>query len=89
LIASPGSLAAVVLAMGRTDSWLEKAAVVLMVAICLAVIYVARLVSERLVNHLGQTDSDVVGRISGLLLAGLAVQFIFDGVREAALFAPA
>jgi multiple antibiotic resistance protein len=75
--------------MGRTDSWLEKAAVVLMVAICLAVIYVARLVSERLVNHLGQTDSDVVGRISGLLLAGLAVQFIFDGVREAALFAPA
>jgi multiple antibiotic resistance protein len=88
VIAGPGSLAAVVLVMGRTEVWLEKAAVVLMVAICLAVTYVAMLVSERLVSRLGQTGSDVVGRISGVLLAGLAVQFIFDGVRQAALFAP-
>ena len=89
LIAGPGSLAAVVLVMGRSQGWLEKGAVVLMVAICLAVTYLAMLVSERLVRHLGQTGSDVVGRISGVLLAGLAVQFIFDGLREAALFAPA
>ena len=89
VIAGPGSLAAVVLVMGRTEVWLERAAVVLMVAICLAVTYVAMIVSERLVRGLGQTGSDVVGRISGVLLAGLAVQFIFDGVRQAALFAPA
>jgi multiple antibiotic resistance protein len=89
VIAGPGSLAAVVLVMGRTEVWVERAAVVLMVAICLAVTYVAMLVSERLVRRLGQTGSDVVGRISGVLLAGLVVQFIFDGVRQAALFAPA
>ena len=45
VIAGPGSLAAVVLVMGRTEVWLERAAVVLMVAICLAVTYVAMLVS--------------------------------------------
>jgi small neutral amino acid transporter SnatA (MarC family) len=89
VIAGPGRVAAVVLVMGRTEVWLERAAVVLMVAICLAVTYVAVLVSERLVRGLGQTGSDVVGRISGVLLAGLDVQFIFDGVRQAALFAPA
>ena len=88
LIAGPGSLAAVVLVMGRAEAWLERGAVVLMVAICLAVTYFAMLVSEPLVRRLGQTGSDVVGRISGVLLAGLAVQFIFDGVRQAALFAP-
>ena len=88
LIAGPGSLAAVVLVMGRTTAWLEGAAVILMVAVCLAVTYVAMLTSERLVRALGQTGSDVVGRISGVLLAGLAVQFIFDGVRQAALFTP-
>ena len=89
MIAGPGRVAAVVLVMGRTEVWLERAAVVLMVAICLAVTYVAMIVSERLVRGLGQTGSDVVGRISGVLLAGLAVQFILDGVRQAALFAPA
>jgi multiple antibiotic resistance protein len=88
LIAGPGSLAAVVLVMGRTEALLEKAAVALMVMVCLAVTYVAMLASERLTRRLGQTGSDVVGRISGVLLAGLAVQFIFDGVRQAALFAP-
>ena len=88
LIAGPGSLAAVVLVMGRTGNWLESGAIVLMIPICLAVTYVAMLVSERLVRRLGRTGSDVVGRISGVLLAGLAVQFIFDGVRQAALFAP-
>jgi hypothetical protein len=49
--------------------------------------YVAMLISESLVSRLGQTGSDVVGRISGVLLAGLAVQFIFNGMRQAALFA--
>jgi multiple antibiotic resistance protein len=87
LIAGPGSLAAVVLVMGRTAGWAEKAAVLLMVLVCLAVTYLAMLASERLVRHLGQTGADVVGRMSGVLLAGLAVQFIFDGVRQAALFA--
>ncbi|HZZ89022.1 MAG TPA: MarC family protein [Caulobacteraceae bacterium] len=86
LIAGPGSLAAVVLVMGRTAPWLEKALVVVMVLLCLAVTFVAMLASERLVRALGQTGADVVGRISGVLLAGLAVQFIFDGLRQAALF---
>lgn len=88
LIAGPGSLAAVVLVMGRSEDWLERAAGLVMVVTCLGLTYLAMLLSERLVNRLGQTGSDVVGRISGVLLAGLAVQFIFDGVRQAALFGP-
>jgi multiple antibiotic resistance protein len=86
LIAGPGSLAAVVLVMGRTSSWFESVAVVLTVVTCLAATYAAMLASEHLVRRLGQTGADVVGRISGVLLAGLAVQFIFDGMRQAALF---
>jgi multiple antibiotic resistance protein len=89
IIAGPGSLAAVVLVMGRTAGLLEAAAVLLMVAVCLVITYLAMLISEGLARRLGQTGSDVVGRISGVLLAGLAVQFIFDGVRQAALFARA
>ena len=54
MIAGPGSLAAVMLVMGRTELWLERAAIMLMVPICLAVTYVAMLVSERLVRCLGR-----------------------------------
>jgi len=86
VIAGPGSLAAVVLVMGRSDNPAQGAAVVVMLVGCLAITYAAMRLAEPLVARLGQTGADVVGRISGVLLAGLAVQFVFDGLRQAALF---
>ena len=85
LIAGPGSLSAVVLLMGRSSGVAESMAIVLLLGLCLALTFGALLISERLQRWLGQTGSDVVGRISGVLLAGLAVQFVFDGLRQAAL----
>ena len=38
--------------IGFEKSWLERAAIVLMVTICLAVTYIAMLISERLVRRL-------------------------------------
>jgi multiple antibiotic resistance protein len=83
LIAGPGSLAATVLLMGRTEGWIEGMGVLAMITSCLALTYIAMLVADRLVLLLGQTGADVVRRISGVLLAGLAVQFIFDGLGAA------
>jgi multiple antibiotic resistance protein len=86
LVAGPGSLAAAVLVMGRATTWMEGAAVLALLSITLAATYGAMRLAERLVGWLGRTGADVVGRVSGVLLAGLAVQFIFDGLRQAALF---
>ena len=85
LIAGPGSLSAVVLLMGRTDTIAGALAIIGLLLICLALTLAAMLASEGLQRLLGQTGSDVVGRISGVLLAGLAVQFVFDGLRHALL----
>jgi len=83
IIAGPGALSAIVLLTGRTEGWAEKAGVLAVLVACLALTYIAMLASERLTRRLGQTGTDVVGRISGVLLAALAVQFIFDGLSQA------
>jgi multiple antibiotic resistance protein len=83
LIAGPGSLSAAVLVMGRTAGWVESAGVIAMVLVCLLLTFGAMRAAERLVATLGSTGADVVSRVSGILLAGLAVQFVFDGLAEA------
>jgi multiple antibiotic resistance protein len=83
MIAGPGSLSAAVLVMGRSSGWLEAAGVIAMLLVCLALTFGAMRAAERLVAALGPTGADVVSRVSGILLAGLAVQFVFDGLAEA------
>ena len=83
MIAGPGSLSAAVLVMGRTAGWIEAAGVIAMVLVCLVLTFVAMRAAERLITILGRTGADVVSRVSGILLAGLAVQFVFDGLADA------
>ena len=83
LIAGPGSLSAAVLLMGRTARWVESAGVIAMIIACLGLTYAAMRGADRLVGWLGATGADVIRRISGVLLAGLAVQFVFDGFERA------
>lgn len=85
IIAGPGALAAVVLLTGRAEP-VRFAIVVAALLVCLGLTYLALLGAERLKTILGVTGADVIGRVSGILLAALAAQFIFDGLREARLF---
>jgi len=85
LVAGPGALAAVVLLMGRSASWASDIAIILVLMLCLVLTLIAMVTADRLTSLLGQTGADVVGRISGVLLAALAVQYVFDGLRHAAL----
>ena len=58
-----------------------------MIAVCLGLTYAAMRTAERLVMRLSATGADVVRRISGVLLSGLAIQFIFDGLEGAPFLA--
>jgi multiple antibiotic resistance protein len=51
--------------------------VAFVILICLALM----LAASRLVNALGVTGAAVMSRLSGVVLAALAVQFITDGIR--------
>jgi multiple antibiotic resistance protein len=83
LIAGPGALSAAVLLMGRAEAPVERAGVIGMIFLCLVLTYLAMLAADRLVEWLGRTGADVTSRISGVVLAALAVQFIFDGLAQA------
>jgi multiple antibiotic resistance protein len=89
LIAGPGSMTAIVLLMGQAATDLARATVLATLVACLGATYVALVLVDPLGRLLGVTGTNVVARISGILLAAVAVQFVLDGVREANLFGSA
>jgi multiple antibiotic resistance protein len=87
LIAGPASITATMLLMGQAGSDLVRVAVFfLALLLALALTYAALMLVDPLGRVLGVTGTNVIARISGILLAALAVQFIFDGIRESHLF---
>ena len=85
LLAGPGAISAVILlstgARTDLDFWLVIAAVVLVLGLA----WVTLLVAMPIQRLLGLTGLSVVSRVVGILLAALAVQFVFDGVRTSGL----
>ncbi len=85
LIAGPGPLSAIVLLMGRGTALIDRVAIIGALVVTLLITLACLLASGRITAWLGRTGTDVVGRISGILLAALAVQFVFDGLRTGLL----
>ena len=87
LIAGPGAITAVMLLMQRTTGAADIAIVVGLLVLVMAATALTLLIAPRLVQILGITGVNVVARVSGILLAALAMQFLLDGLRASGLFA--
>ncbi|NOZ33495.1 MAG: NAAT family transporter [Alphaproteobacteria bacterium] len=88
LLAGPGAISAVILlttgAKSDTEYWLVLAALV----VILIVAWFTLLLAIPIQRLLGLTGLAVVSRVVGILLAALAVQFIFDGISASGLLGP-
>jgi multiple antibiotic resistance protein len=84
LLAGPGSIATVVVLMGRarTQHLWHGAIVLAAIAFTSALAYVILAGAARVDHVLGKTGLKIVERASGLLLAAIAIQFMIDGVGE-------
>jgi multiple antibiotic resistance protein len=86
-IAGPGALATILLTAGEV--WgkpLEFAGFLGVVVLVLAVCWILMLATPRLMKVIGVTGANVMSRLSGVVLAALAVQFIVEGIRGSFAF---
>lgn len=83
-IAGPGALAIVLLTFGASrDDLVLSGGLLGVVAVVLAITYVLMRLTPLVMRAMGVTGANVVNRLSGVVLAALAVQFIIDGVSAA------
>jgi multiple antibiotic resistance protein len=83
-IAGPGALAIVLLTFGASRDDLALSGGLLgVVAVVLAITYVLMRLTPAVMRAMGVTGANVVNRLSGVVLAALAVQFIIDGASVA------
>ena len=85
LLAGPGAISAVILLTTGARSNLEFWAVLVALALILFAAWLTLLVAMPVQRLLGLTGLSVVSRVVGILLAALAVQFVFDGIRQSGL----
>ncbi|MBF0304116.1 MAG: MarC family protein [Alphaproteobacteria bacterium] len=84
LIAGPGAMTSAVLLMGQAQGDPLAAATVLAVlALVLGILLTLLSTAPTLMRALGVTGTNVIGRVMGIVLAALAVQYVIDGVRAA------
>ena len=89
LVAGPGAMSATILLMANAEGDLVlKAVVVASLLAILLLTLVAMLLAIQIQRVLGVTGMHVISRVFGVLLSALAVQFIFDGIKQSGLVGP-
>lgn len=86
IIAGPGAMGATILIMADAQGdIISQVVVVACLLIMLLLTLICLLLASQLTRFLGVTGLQVIMRVIGVLLAALAVQFIFDGIIDSGL----
>ncbi|MEW5738299.1 MAG: MarC family protein [Myxococcota bacterium] len=83
LLAGPGAIATVMVLMAQHGAaWESAGAVLAAIVLTMLVTYLVLRSAHRVKAVLRQTGIAILERVFGLILAAIAVQFVFDGGRE-------
>ncbi|MGH1427636.1 MAG: MarC family protein [Arenicella sp.] len=86
LIAGPGAMGAAILLMtSQQGNIAGQAVIILSLLAVLLFTFICLLLAGKLQEWLGVTGMHVITRVMGVLLAALAIQFIFDGIKQSGL----
>jgi len=79
LLAGPGSLTVSILLFSNTSSAAGQLGVLFAVVIVCGLTFITMSLSKYVKRLVGRTGDEILRRFLGVLLAALAIQFIFDG----------
>jgi multiple antibiotic resistance protein len=85
MLAGPAALSTVAVLMAQAHDLAEVTLVFLAIALTGVVCYFTLRLAEPIQRRLGTTGIHILGRILGLVLAGIAVQFVLNGLKAAEL----
>jgi multiple antibiotic resistance protein len=83
MLAGPVAISTAIVLAGQAHGAAQSAVVYASIILTGLISYVSLRLGEPLLGRLGKTGIRVVTRIMGLILAAVAVQFVFSGVRDA------
>ncbi|WP_421723387.1 MarC family protein [Bauldia sp.] len=81
MMAGPGAISATILLTSRRDDWVELVGLIIAIAALMVLTFLVLIASRRIDNLIGSVGRIVVGRLLGVILAALAIQFMGTGVR--------
>ena len=88
LIAGPGAMGAAILLMADQEGDITGQAIIIASLLAIVLLtFVSLLLASNIQRLLGVTGMHVITRVMGVLLTALAVQFIFDGIKQSGLVA--
>lgn len=82
VISGPGSISAMVIATQMDKSWSHLIAVICSGLAVATVAWLLLRMADKLAAVLGQTGLNIIGRLCGMLLAALAVEFIYTSLKD-------
>lgn len=85
LLTGPGALTTGIVLFDSAGSSLKKLLLIASMALAFLISYWILSKSDKVFKALGKTGTKVIVRIMGLMLLSLAVQFIINGISEAAI----
>jgi multiple antibiotic resistance protein len=83
LLSGPGAIATVVVLVGKAHDFPHRLVVVAVIAAVSVVAFLTLRSASVVARVLGKTGMNVIGRVMGLILAAVAVQFVITGLHEA------
>lgn len=89
LMATPQGIVAIVTLAASADTMRENVGLLVMVLIILAINLVVLLLADKIIKFIGPAALLVIGKIVGILLAGLAVQLMISAGTDLGLIAKA